>query len=117
MGVTNVGKAGAATLLKTGYTYMAYGSSNTAYAAAQTGLQGTEFNRAAATCSTTTTTVSGDTAQWVKQFTCANASGESVGEVGIFDAAASGNMLARSTTAKTLALSDTYTVTYKVVCG
>lgn len=121
--IVNAGKAAVAGLIgATGwvaaFTYLALGSNNTAPAAGQTALS-TEittngWQRAAATVSRVTTTVTNDTLQLVKVFTATGAL--TVEEVGIFNASSSGDMLGRALTGtKTLASGDTLTVTYKVV--
>ncbi len=118
MGVTNSGKAEIAGLAGntgscTAFTYLAYGTGTTAFAATQTALV-TQSQRAAAVVTRTTTTVSNDTLQLSKTFTASTT--ETVTEVGIFNAAAAGTMLCRTVlgTSRSLTSGDTYTATYKV---
>lgn len=123
-GITNAGFAELANLAgnvstPASFTYLATGSGSTAFAVSQTALV-TEnstngLERAAATVTRQTTTVSNDTLQLVKTFTATGAGG-TVEEVGVFNAASSGTMLGRATTGTyTLSATDTLVVTYKVV--
>lgn len=102
---------------QTAFTYLATGTSNTAFAASQTTL-GAEITdsglqRASATVSRVTTTQTNDTLQLVKTFTASGT--KSVEEVGIFNASSGGVMGGRAlTTTKSLVSGDSYTVTYKI---
>jgi len=117
--VTTVGKAQLALLAgdasATPFTYIAVGTSNTAPAIGQTAL-GAEtttngLQRASATASRTTTTVTNDTLSLTKTFT---ASGTvAVEEIGIFNASSSGTMLSRAlTSTKTVVNGETLACTY-----
>lgn len=120
--ITSAGKAQLALLAgdasATPFTYLALGSSSTAPAVGNTTL-GTEistngFQRASATVSRTTTTVTNDTLQLNKVFTATGS--HTVEEVGIFNAASSGTLLGRAlTTTRTFVSGETYEVTYKVI--
>lgn len=101
----------------TPFTYLELGTSSTAVAAAQTALQAAittgGLERAAATVSRVTTTVTNDTLQLVKTWT--SSASHTVEEVGIFNASSAGTMLARALTGtKTVASGETLTGTYKV---
>lgn len=120
-GITNAGFAAVAGLVgNTGsvsaFTYLAVGTSNTAFAASQTALVG-EFStvglsRASATVSRVTTTQTNDTLQLVKTFTLSGSG--TVEEVGAFNASSSGVMLGRALTGTvTLVSGDEFVVTYK----
>lgn len=119
--VTDAGKAQVALLAgdaaATPFTYLAVGTSNTNPQADQTTL-GAEITtngleRAAATVSRVTTTVTNDTLQLVKTFTATGS--HTVEEAGIFNASSAGTMLGRAlTSTKTLISGETITVTYKV---
>jgi hypothetical protein len=119
MGVTNAGKSEISGLAgdtgsKTAFTALAYGTGSTAFAATQTALV-TESQRAAATVSQVTTTVSNDTLQLTKAFTISST--ETITEVGIFNNATSGGtMLARTvlSSSRSVVSGDTFTLTYKV---
>jgi hypothetical protein len=120
-GITNAGKAQIALLAgdasATPFTYLAVGTSSTAFAAAQTALQAETvtngLERAAATVSRVTTTVTNDTLQLVKTWT---ASGSvAVEEVGIFNANSAGTLLGRALTGtKSVVSGETLTGTYQV---
>lgn len=118
MGITNAGKSEIAGLAinsgsPTSFGYLAYGTGTTAFAATQTALV-TESQRAAATVSKVTTTVSNDTSQLTYSF--AISSSETITEVGIFNASSSGTMWARTvlTSSRAVVSGDTYSLTYKV---
>lgn len=120
-GITNAGKAQIALLAGDAtavpFTYLAVGTSTTAFGASQTALQAeTTTNglaRAAGTVSRVTTTVTNDTLQLVKTWTATGA--VSVEEIGIFNDSSAGTMLCRAlTTTKTVSADDTLTATYKV---
>jgi len=123
MGITNAGLAEAAGLLgdtgsPSAFTYLALGSGDTAFAATQTALVSeitdTGLERASATVSRTTTTVTNDTLKLTHQWT---ATGDvTVKEAGVFNAASSGDMLARKVldSSVTLANTDTYTWTHNI---
>lgn len=106
---------------QTAFSYLALGTGDTAFAAANTTL-GTEITvgtdsglvRAAATVSRVTTTQTNDTVQFAKTFTAAATT--TVKEVGVFNASSSGVMLSRIvlTTPRALEANFTYTLTQKV---
>lgn len=120
--ITSAGKAqlallaGDATAIP--FTYLATGTSNTAPAIGQTALAAEittlGLQRASATVSRVTTTVTNDTLQLVKAFTATGS--VTVEEVGIFNASSSGTMLGRALTGtRTLATNDMLTATYQVI--
>jgi len=119
MGITAAGKAEVAGLMgNTGspsaFTYLANGSGTTAFAKTQTALV-TENTangsaRASATVSRTTTTDTNDTLSLVKQWTATGAI--TINEVGVFNAASAGDMLARKVLDSTVTLADTDTWTW-----
>lgn len=104
----------------TAFTYLAVGSASTAATATDIALE-TELTdggleRAAATVTKQTTTVTGDTLQLVKTF---NVTGtKTVREVGVFNDATAGTMMSRSvlTSDKNLESGDTFTLTYQLIC-
>lgn len=119
--VTNAGKALIASLAGDAsavpFTYLALGTGNTAPAASQTALVAeistNNLARAAATVSRVTTTVTNDTLQLVYTWTASGSS--TVEEVGVFNAASTGTMLARAlTSSKALVNTDQLMITYKV---
>lgn len=121
-GITNAGKAQLALLAGDAsavpFTYLAVGTSSTAFAAAQIALQAeitdSGLERASATVSRTTTTVTNDTLQLVKTWTATGT--KAVEEIGIFNASSGGTMLGRAlTTTKSLTNTDLLAATYKVV--
>lgn len=99
------------------FTYLAVGTGTTAAAAGDTAL-GTEITdsglaRAAATVSRVTTTVTNDTAQFVKTWTVTGT--KAVTECGIFNDASAGTILGRQVfSAVNVANLDTLKITYKV---
>lgn len=100
------------------FTYLANGSGNTAADATDTALWTENTTngsaRAAATVTRETTTVTNDTLQLVKSWSLSGA--VTVEEVGVFNAASSGIMLARQvTSSKTFGNGDTYQVTYQII--
>lgn len=100
------------------FTYIANGSDSTAHAAAQDELvsenTATSLARATVTPAASTTTIANDTIGWDKTWS-ATTSG-TINEVGIFNAASTGTMLARSVTAatRTVASGDSYQSIYKI---
>ncbi len=124
MGITNAGCAVLAGLAgnvdaQTAFTYVANGTSSTAFANTQTALVGENANtyglgRAAATVSRVTTTATNDTLQLAKTWTATGS--VTVRELGVFNASSSGTMLARTVLAadKSIASGETYALTYKV---
>lgn len=117
--IVNAGKAQLALLAGDGtanpFTYLALGTSSTAVAVAQTGLQAeitdTGLARAAGTVSRTTTTVTNDTYQITYTWTASGS--KTVEEVGVFNASSSGTMLGRAlTSTKTLVNGEQITATY-----
>ena len=104
----------------TEFTYLATGSDATAAAAAQTTLVSENSwswsDRAAATVTQETTSVSNDTLQLLHTFNFSGAI--TVSEVGIFNAASSGDMLARYIpTSDTFGNGDSLQITYQIVAG
>lgn len=103
----------------TAFSHIALGDSNTAFAASQTALQseitGNGLARAAATVTQQTTTETDDTTRFVHQWTVTGS--ETVREVGIFNDASAGTMLARKVlgTSRSLGSGDTYTYTYNII--
>ena len=119
MGVTNAGFAELANLggdvsSPTEFTYLAYGTGTTAFAVTQTALV-TESDREAATVSRTTTNVANDTLRLTKTFTISSTL--TIAEVGVFNAASGGTMLARTklTTTRSVVSGDQYVLTYDIV--
>lgn len=120
--ITSAGKAQLALLAgdasATPFTYLAVGTSSTAVAVGQTALQAevvdSGFERAAATVSRVTTTVTNDTMQLVKTWTASGS--KTIEEIGIFNASSAGTMLGRSlTTSRAFTSGETYLATYKVI--
>ena len=120
-GTTNAGMAQFALLAGDAaavpFTYLALGTSATAFAASQTTLVAeivdTGLQRAAATVSRVTTTQTNDTLQLTKTFTATGS--KTIEEVGYFNAASSGTMGGRAlTTTKTIANGENIAVTYQV---
>ena len=99
-------------------TYIALGTSSTAVAGSQTTLVAeitdSGLERAVATDTQVTTTVTNDTFQLAKTFTATGS--KTIEEIGIFNAASSGTMLSRAlTTSKAIANGESIAVTYKLV--
>ncbi len=116
--ITNAGLAELAALgidsgSPTAFSYLAYGSSDTEAKVTDTEL-GNETDRAAATVSRVTTSVSNDTMRFTHTF--AITSSVTVKEVGIFNAASNGDMLARYIlgTSRSLEDGDSYVVTFDI---
>lgn len=103
----------------TAFTYVAVGTGTTAFSSSQTALVAEVVDsglaRAAATVTNETTTLTGDTMRWVKTWTASGS--KTIGEVGVFNASSSGEMLERYVLAATRALTsgDTFTLTVSVV--
>lgn len=120
-GITNAGKALIASLAGDAsavpFTYLAVGTSATAFAAAQTALQAeitdTGLARVAATVVRVQTTVANDTLQLTGVW---NVTGDkTVEEVGMFNNSSAGTMLGRALTGtKTLANLDQLSIIYQV---
>jgi hypothetical protein len=117
--VTSAGKAQLALLAGDAsavpFPYLALGTSNTAPSVGQTTLVAeitdTGLERALATVSRVTTTVTNDTLQLVYTWTATGS--KTIEEVGVFNAASSGTMLSRAITGtKTLVNGETLTATY-----
>lgn len=103
---------------KTAFTYLAVGTGTTAAAATNTALEAeivdTGLERAAATVSQVTTTVTNDTLQLLKSWTATGV--KAITEVGAFNAASNGTMLGRQVfSAVNTATNDVFQVTYKFV--
>jgi len=120
--ITSAGKAQLALLAgdasATPFTFLAVGTSTTAPAIGQTALIAEittlGFERAAATVSRVTTTVTNDTLQLL--YTWAASGSLTVEEIGIFNASSSGTMLGRSLTgSKTFVNGDQYRAAYKII--
>jgi hypothetical protein len=120
-GITNAGKAQLALLAgdagATPFTYLAVGTSNTAFAASQTALVAeivdSGLERASATVSRVTTTVTDDTLQLTKSWTPTGT--KAVEEIGILNASSEGVLLGRAlTTTKNVVNGDLLTGTYQV---
>lgn len=99
------------------FTYLATGTSSTAVAVSQTALQGeitdSGLQRASATVSRVTTTVTNDTLQLFKSFAITGS--KTVEEVGVFNDPTTGTMLSRAlTTSKSFVSGEVYEVTYKL---
>lgn len=120
--IMSAGKAALANLAgnvssPTAFTYLAVGTSTTAVAVNQTAL-GAEITtgglaRASATVSRVTTTVTNDTLRL--EYTWTSSATHAVEEIGIFNAASAGDMLARAlTTTKNVISSETLKATYDV---
>lgn len=114
--ITNAGLALMANLgigSGTEFGYLAYGSDDTAAAVTDTAL-GSETDREAATTSRVTTSVTNDTMRFTKTFAITGAT--TVKEVGIFNDATAGTMLARYVlgTARSLSDGDSYVVTFDI---
>lgn len=119
--ITNSGKATVAGLLNainsSTFRYMALDSSGTAAAAANTALASEitspSLDRALATTSRVTGTVTNDTDQLLHTFS--STATQTVRGVGIFSTASGGIMISRATfTAKALESGDTLQVTHKI---
>jgi hypothetical protein len=98
-------------------TYIALGTDSTAVAGNQTTLVAeitdSGLERAVATDTQVTTTVTDDTFQLAKTFTATGS--KTIEEAGIFNAASSGTMLSRAlTTSKAIANGESIVVTYKL---
>lgn len=121
--ITSAGKAGLAGLAGnvgavSAFTYLEVGTSTTAPAIGQTALIGAittnGLQRASASVSRTTTTVTNDTLTLIKTFTVTGSS--TVEEAGVFNASSSGVMAGRSLTGtKALSNGDTYVLTYNII--
>ena len=124
MGISNSGLAEMANLWSgddgpAPMTHIAVGSSETAFAAADTTL-GTEISGSGLTIATAavtrvTTNTTNDTVQMVKTFSVTGTA--TIKEVGIFNAASSGDMGGRTvlTSPKDVVNGSSYTVTYKTI--
>ena len=119
--ITNAGKAQIALLAGDSsavpFTYLAVGTSSTAVAATDTTLTAeitdTGLERAAATVSRVTTTVTNDTLQLVKMWTASGT--KTIEETGLFNASSAGTMLGHAlTTSKTVNNGEAIQITYQV---
>lgn len=120
-GITNAGFGVMSGLVgnvgsETAFTYLAVGTSSTAFSAAQTALIGeissNGLSRASATVTQETTTQTDDTLQLTKTFTVSGSS--TIEEVGAFNDASAGNMLGRALTGTVSVVSgDELIITYK----
>lgn len=124
-GITSVGLAALAGLggnvgSVTAFGYMELGSGSTAFNASQTALVTAITNhgldRAAATVTRSTSSVTNDTLQFDHTWTASGGSSDNILEIGIFNASSSGVMLARKVTTSTaVASGQSLAVTYKVI--
>ena len=119
--VVNAGLAAVAGLLLNDvagddFDYLAVGTDSTAASASQTALlaeiSDSGLARAASTGTRVTTTVTNDTAQLVHTWTVTGT--KSIREMGVFNAASGGTMLARSTDTISVASGDSLSLTYRV---
>lgn len=117
--VTNAGKAQLALLCGDStavpFTYIAVGTSSTAVSATDTALNAeitdTGLQRASATVTRTTTSVTNDTYRASLTFTATGS--KTIEEVGIFNASSGGTMLSHAlTTSKSVANTDQLSVVY-----
>jgi hypothetical protein len=121
--ITSAGKAGQASRLngsggEAAFTYLAVGTGVTAAAIGNTTLQteitGSGLDRAAATVSRTTTTVTNDTARLAKTWTVTGT--QAITELGAFNAASSGTLLGRQVFSVVNVINgDTFGVTYDFI--
>ncbi len=118
MSILNAGKAAMAGLLVnvgsiSSFGYLAYGTDGTAVAATDTTMTG-ESQRAAATASRTTTTVTNDTASLVHTFSITGT--ETIRKVGVNNASSSGIFLSMKVldTPRSVVAGDTYALTATV---
>jgi len=119
MGVTNSGKFTIAALASNigapvAFSYLGIGTGTTTFAATQTALVTPLGDRASATVTLVTTTVTDDTTQFAYSFSITGTN--TITEVAIFNASSSGVMWARTvlTTPRAVVNGDTYALTYKV---
>lgn len=103
---------------QTAFTYLAVGTSTTAVSAAHTALQAeitdSGLARASATITRQTTTQTNDTLQLVKTWTVTGT--KTIEEIGIFNDASAGTMLARALTGgQAVVNTNVITATYKWV--
>jgi len=120
--ITTVGKAAIAGLVgNTGsvsaFTYLAVGTSSTAVAVGDTTLTAevtdSGLERASATVSRVTTTVTNDTIQLAKTWTATAA--KTIEECGALNASSSGVLLGHKLTGSVaLTITDTLTITYQI---
>jgi hypothetical protein len=123
--ITSAGKAGAASRLngsgaEAAFTYLELGVGTTAADVADTTLEtaitDSGLERAAATCTRVTTTVTNDTAQLDKTWSVSGT--KAVTECGIFNAASAGVLLGRQVfTAVNVVSGDSLQVIYKIACS
>jgi len=103
---------------ETEFTYIAVGTSSAAEDAGHTALTGeiadSGLSRVAATVTQETTTETDDTLQLYKEFTVTGS--KTVEEIGVFNAASSGDMLGRKlTTSKAVANGEKLQATYQFI--
>jgi len=112
---TNLGFGEVAKLIigaGTAFTNIANGTGTTAFAATSTQLNN-EYKRGTATTTNVTTTVAGDTAQFLYTFSITET--KAITEAGVFDANAAGTMIAAQTFAAVNVVSgDSLAITYKI---
>lgn len=100
------------------FTYLALGTGTTAAANADTALESeitdSGLERASATVTYETDSITGDTLQLVKSWTATGS--KSVTEIGVFNAASAGTLGGRTVkTAVPLESNDVYQITYKII--
>jgi hypothetical protein len=102
------------------WTYMALGegtgqsASSTTLNDENTDSNGLQRTATGVTASTVTTTVTGDTAQWVKTFT--STATMTITEAGIFNASSGGDMLVYGELSPTAPMVSTDTLTLTIKC-
>jgi hypothetical protein len=111
--ILNAGKAKISTLLGTEFSYLCYGTNDTAVAATDTTMTG-ESQRAAGTASRTTTTVTNDTSSLTYTFSIATT--ETIKKVGRVNASTAGDFLCQYVllTPRSCVAGDTYALTSTV---
>lgn len=122
-GITNAGLAAIAGRIGnvgsvTEFTYLALGTSSTAFSVSQTALVAetviSGLARTVATVTRSTTTQTNDTLQFDYTFTAGSAA--TIEEAGIFNAVSGGTMLARKlTTTFSLGTGQSFVLTYKII--
>lgn len=115
MTTTNLGMAELASLIigsGTAFDSLSIGTGTISFAATSTQLNN-EYVRASATLTNVTTDVAGDTAQFVHTFSFTES--KAITEVGIFNHASTGEMLAAQTfSALNVVSGDSITITYQI---
>lgn len=114
--VVNAGKAAVAGLINSNVTtpfqYVAIGTVSTAPSGGDTSLGGEVMRGSAETIDRITTTVTNDTARWIKTFNFSTA--YAITESGLFNSSSGGTLLARGTFAViNVASGDSLQITWK----